>query len=222
MCGMGATIAIYCTAGVSGAHINHAITIELATFNGFDKRKVLPYIISRLLGAFCSVALIYALYSNFFTDLELAHGFLRNSEMAFSTATIFSAYPYPSLSIRDDFSVEFAITAILMIAILTLGDIKNGKARGSMNPILLGIIITVIGGSLGQLTAFSMNPARDFGPKIFAYFAGWEFALSGEKETLCFIVTILGACFAGWAYLKLIEKYLSNADNGCTTPNQFD
>jgi glycerol uptake facilitator protein len=224
--GLGVAIAIYCTAGVSGAHINPAVTIALAAFHGFEKRKVLPYIISQLLGAFCSAALIYALYSNLFTDYELAHGFLRNSEAALSTAGIFSTYPHPSLSILGAFSVEFAITAVLMFAILALGDEKNGTPRGAMSPLLIGILIAVIGGSLGPLTGFAMNPARDFGPKLFAYFAGWEFALSGAKEIPYFIVPILGpifgACFGGWAYPKLIENYLPNTGNGCTIPNQCD
>ncbi|HEY7866430.1 MAG TPA: MIP/aquaporin family protein [Psychromonas sp.] len=226
MWGMGVAIAIYCTAGVSGAHINPAVTIALAAFHGFEKRKVLPYIISQMAGAFCSAALIYALYSNLFTDYEIAHGFLRNSEAALSTAGIFSTYPHPSLSILGAFSVEFVITAVLMFAILALNDESNGTPRGAMTPILIGILIAVIGGSLGPLTGFAMNPARDFGPKLFAYFAGWEFALSGAKEIPYFIVPILGpvfgACFGGWAYPKLIAQYLPNAGHDSTIPIQSE
>lgn len=226
MWGMGVAIAIYCTAGVSGAHINPAVTIALAAFHGFEKRKVLPYIISQMAGAFCSAALIYALYSNLFTDYEIANGFLRNSEAALSTAGIFSTYPHPSLSILGAFSVEFVITAVLMFAILALNDESNGTPRGAMTPILIGILIAVIGGSLGPLTGFAMNPARDFGPKLFAYFAGWELALSGAKDIPYFIVPILGpvfgACFGGWAYPKLIAQYLPNAGHDSTIPNQSE
>ncbi|WP_028863445.1 MIP/aquaporin family protein [Psychromonas aquimarina] len=226
MWGMGVAIAIYCTAGVSGAHINPAVTIALAAFHGFEKRKVLPYILSQLLGAFCSAALIYALYSNLFTDYEIANGFMRSSEAALSTAGIFSTYPHPSLSMLGAFSVEFVITAVLMFAILALGDESNGAPRGAMTPILIGVLIAVIGGSLGPLTGFAMNPARDFGPKLFAYFAGWEFALSGAKEIPYFIVPILGpvfgACFGGWAYPKLIAQYLPDAGQSDTISNQSE
>jgi len=226
MWGMGVAIAIYCTAGVSGAHINPAVTIALAVFHGFEKRKVLPYILAQLSGAFCSAALIYALYSNLFSDYEIAHNFLRSSEAALSTAGIFSTFPHPSLSIMGAFSVEFVITAVLMFAILALNDEKNGTPRGAMNPLLIGILIAVIGGSLGPLTGFAMNPARDFGPKLFSYFAGWEFALSGGKDIPYFIVPILGpicgACFGAWAYPKLIAQYLPNAGHGCTIPNQCE
>jgi len=224
--GMGVAIAIYCTAGVSGAHINPAVTIALAAFHGFDKSKVLPYIFSQLAGAFCSAALVYGLYSNLFTDYEIANGFLRNSEAALSTAGIFSTYPHPSLTFIGAFAVEFVITAVLMFAILALGDEHNGEPRGAMNPVLIGVLIAVIGGSLGPLTGFAMNPARDFGPKLFAYFAGWDFALTGAKDIPYFIVPILGpivgACFGGWLYPKVIGQYLPSAGHGCTIPNQCD
>jgi len=222
--GLGVAIAIYCSAGVSGGHINPAVTIALATFHGFEKRKVLPYILAQLGGAFCSAALVYALYSNLFSDYEIAHNFLRSSEAALSTAGIFSTYPHPSLSILGAFSVEFVITAVLMFAILALNDEKNGTSRGAMNPLLIGILIAIIGGSFGPLTGFAMNPARDFGPKLFAYFAGWDFALSGAKDIPYFIIPILapifGACFGGWAYPKLIAQYLPNADHGGTILNE--
>ena len=224
--GMGVAIAIYCTAGVYGAHINPAVTIALAAFHGFDKSKVLPYIFAQLSGAFCSAALVYGLYSNLFTDYEIANGFLRSSEAALSTAGIFSTYPHPSLTFIGAFAVEFVITAVLMFAILALGDESNGEPRGAMNPVLIGVLIAVIGGSLGPLTGFAMNPARDFGPKLFAYFAGWDYALTGAKDIPYFIVPILGpivgACFGGWLYPKVIGQFLPSAGHGCTIPNQCD
>ncbi|MEC7940881.1 MAG: MIP/aquaporin family protein [Pseudomonadota bacterium] len=224
--GFGVSIAIYCTAGVSGAHINPAVTIALAMFHGFDKAKVVPYIISQLLGAFCSAALVYSLYSNLFTDYEIAHNFVRSSQDALSTAGIFSTYPHASLSFFGAFAVEFVITAVLMFAILALGDENNGASRGAMNPLLIGILIAVIGGSLGPLTGFAMNPARDFGPKLFAYFAGWDFALTGARDIPYFIVPILapiaGACFGGWLYPRVIGAHLPVEGHGCTIPNQCE
>ncbi len=224
--GFGVTIAIYCTAGVSGAHINPAVTIALAAFHGFDKAKVIPYILSQLLGAFCSAALVYSLYANLFTEYEVAHDLVRSSPEALATAGIFSTYPNAALSFFGAFAVEFVITAVLMFAILALGDEHNGASRGAMNPLLIGILIAVIGGSLGPLTGFAMNPARDFGPKLFAYFAGWDYALTSAKDIPYFIVPILapiaGACFGGWLYPKAIAAHLPTTGQGCTIPNQCD
>ncbi len=224
--GFGVAIAIYCTAGVSGAHINPAVTIALAAFHGFDKQKVLPYIVAQMAGAFCSAALVYGLYSNLFIDYEIAHDFVRGSEEALATAGIFSTYPHASLSFFDAIAVEFVITAVLMFGILALSDENNGAPRGPMNPLLIGVLIAVIGGSLGPLTGFAMNPARDFGPKLFAYLAGWEQALTGAKDIPYFIVPIVGpiagACFGGWLYPKAIAAYLPVDVQGCTIQNQSD
>ncbi|UTV30332.1 MIP/aquaporin family protein [Photobacterium atrarenae] len=215
--GLGVTIAIYCTAGVSGAHINPAVTIALALFHGFDKRKVAPYIAAQLLGAFSAAALVYSLYSNLFADYEATHNIIRGTEASLATAGIFSTYPHSALSFMGAFAVEMVITAVLMFAILAIGDEKNGTPRGAMGPLLIGLLIAVIGGSLGPLTGFAMNPARDFGPKFFAYLAGWgDIALTGGKDIPYFIVPILapimGASFGAWLYPKAIAMYLPQAE----------
>ena len=59
--GLGVAMAIYLTAGVSGAHLNPAVTIALWLFACFDKRKVIPFIVSQVAGAFCAAALVYGL-----------------------------------------------------------------------------------------------------------------------------------------------------------------
>lgn len=224
--GFGVAIAIYCTAGVSGAHLNPAVTIALAAFHGFEKSKVLPFIIAQMCGAFCAAALVYSLYSPLFTDYESIHHFTRDSVDALSTAGIFSTYAHSSLTTFGAFAVEFVITAVLMFVILALGDERNGSPRGALNPLLIGILIAIIGGSLGPLTGFAMNPARDFGPKLFAYLAGWDYALSGAREIPYFIIPltapIFGACCGAWLYPKVISIYLPKQGHGCTIPNQCE
>lgn len=213
--GIGVAMAIYCAGGVSGAHLNPAVTIALTLFHGFDKRKMLPYIGSQLLGAFSSAALVYALYSNLFSEYELANNMVRGSQESLALAGIFSTYPNPALTFGGAFAVEFVITAVLMFVILALGDDRNGAPNGAVTPLLVGLLIAIIGGSLGPLTGFAMNPARDFGPKFFAYLAGWgDMALTGGKDIPYFIVPILapicGASFGGWLYPKVIGFYLNN------------
>ncbi|MFH0264182.1 MIP/aquaporin family protein [Vibrio rumoiensis] len=221
--GLGVAIAIYCAGGVSGAHLNPAVTIALTLFHGFDKRKVVPYIGSQLLGAFSSAALVYALYSNLFNEYELANNMVRGSQESLALAGIFSTYPNPALSFGGAFAVEFVITAVLMFVILALGDDRNGAPNGAVTPLLIGLLIAIIGGSLGPLTGFAMNPARDFGPKFFAYLAGWgEMALTGGKDIPYFIVPILapifGASFGGWLYPKVIGLYLTDDQNAANEP----
>jgi glycerol uptake facilitator protein len=171
--GFGVAMAIYLTAAVSGAHLNPAVTVALCLFANFEGRKVLPYIIAQVAGAFCAAALVYGLYYNLFFDFEQSHNMVRGSVESLDLAGIFSTYPNPHISVLQAFLVEVVITAVLMALILGLTDDGNGIPRGPLAPLLIGILIAVIGASMGPLTGFALNPARDFGPKLFAYFAGW-------------------------------------------------
>lgn len=211
--GLGVAMAIYLTAAISGAHLNPAVTIALWLFACFDKRKVVPYIIAQIAGAFCAAALVYGLYHNLFVDFEQANHVVRGSVASLDQAGVFSTYPNPHISVGQAFLVETVITAILMCLILALTDDGNGIQRGPLAPLLIGILIAVIGASMGPLTGFALNPARDFGPKIFAYLAGWgEVAFTGARDIPYFLVPIfgpiVGACIGAFGYRSLIGRHL--------------
>ena len=211
--GFGVSIAVYVTGGVSGAHLNPAVTLALAVWKGFDKRKVIPFIVSQMAGAFCAAALVYFLYSNLFTQWEVTHHVVRGSVESLGTAGIFSTYPHPMLSNLQAMVVELVITAVLMMSILALTDDNNGAPKGFAAALLIGILIAVIGASMGPLTGFAMNPARDFGPKFFAYLAGWgDVALTGGRSNPYFWVPIvgpiLGAQLGAAIYVKVLAPCL--------------
>ena len=218
--GMGVAIAIYVSGGVSGAHLNPAVTLALTVFKGFEKHKVLPYIAAQILGAFSAAALVYFLYQGLFIEFESSHAIVRGEASSLATAGIFSTYPNAVLTNVQAFFVEFFITAVLMGAILAIGDDNNGVANGALSALLIGIVIAVIGASFGPLTGFAMNPARDFGPKLFAYFAGWgDVALTGARSNPYFWVPIVGpicgAMAGAWVYVKLIASQLEPTE--CAT-----
>jgi len=211
--GLGVSMAIYLTAAISGAHLNPAVTIALCLFANFDGRKVIPYIIAQVAGAFCAAALVYGLYYNLFFDYEQAHNMVRGSVESLDLASIFSTYPNPHISVGQAFLVEMVITAILMAVILALTDDGNGIPRGPLAPFLIGLLIAVIGGSMGPLTGFALNPARDFGPKLFTFLAGWgKVAFTGGRDIPYFLVPIfgplVGACLGAFGYKTLISQYL--------------
>lgn len=132
--GLGVAMAIYLTAGVSGAHLNPAVTIALWLFACFDKRKVIPFIVSQVAGAFCAAALVYGLYYNLFFDFEQTHHIVRGSVESVDLAGTFSTYPNPHINFVQAFAVEMVITAILMGLILALTDDGNGVPRGPLAP----------------------------------------------------------------------------------------
>ena len=214
--GIAVAMAVYLSAAISGAHLNPAVTLALCLFGNFEGRKVIPYIVAQVAGAFCSAALVYALYHNLFLDYEQTHHMVRGSVESLDLAGIFSTYPNPHISVGQAFLVEAVITAVMMGLIMALTDDGNGLPRGPMAPLLIGLLIAVIGGAMGPLTGFALNPARDFGPKIFAWLAGWgNVAFTGARDIPYFLVPIfgpiVGACVGAFGYRSLIARNLPGA-----------
>ena len=156
--GLGVAMAIYLTAGVSGAHLNPAVTIALWLFACFDGRKVVPFILSQFAGAFCAAALVYGLYYNLSSTSNRRIIWCAAASKVWIWQGIFSTYPNPHINFVQAFAVEMVITAILMGVILALTDDGNGIPRGPLAPLLIGLLIAVIGASMGPLTGFCDEP----------------------------------------------------------------
>jgi len=214
--GIAVAMAVYLSAGISGAHLNPAVSIALWMFANFEGRKLVPYIISQTAGAFCAAALVYGLYYSLFIDFEQTHHMVRGSVESLDLAGVFSTYPNPHISVGQAFLVEAVITAVMMGLIMALTDDGNGLPRGPLAPLLIGLLIAVIGASIGPLTGFALNPARDFGPKLFASLAGWgEVAFTGGREIPYFLVPVfapvVGAIVGAFGYRTLIGRNLPGA-----------
>jgi len=174
---------------------------------------VLPFAIAQVAGAFCTAALVYGLYHNLFLDYEQTHHMIRGSVESLDLAGVFSTYPNPLISVGQAFLVEMVITAIMMALIMALTDDGNGLPRGPMAPLLIGLLIATIGAAMGPLTGFALNPARDFGPKLFAWVAGWgNVAFTGARDIPYFLVPIfgplIGASLGAFGYRALIANNL--------------
>lgn len=214
--GVAVAMAIYLSAGISGAHLNPAVSIALWMFASFEGRKLIPYIISQIAGAFCSAALVFGLYYSLFLDYEQTHNMVRGSVESLDLAGVFSTYPNPHISVGQAFLVEAVITAVMMGLIMALTDDGNGLPRGPLAPLLIGLLIAVIGAAMGPLTGFALNPARDFGPKVFAWLAGWgQVAFTGGRDIPYFLVPVfapvVGAIVGAFGYRALIGRNLPGA-----------
>lgn len=211
--GLGISLAVYLTAGVSGAHLNPAITLALWLFSQFPARKVVPYIIAQVAGAFGGAMLAYLFYHTLFINFEIASDMVRGSMESLQLASIFSTYPSAEISVWQAAFIEIVITSILMGVIMALTDDGNGVPRGPLAPLLIGILVAVLGASTGPLTGFAMNPARDFGPKLFTFFAGWgEISMTGGRDIPYFLIPliapVIGACLGAAVYRLCIGKHL--------------
>lgn len=176
MWGVALAFGIYIAGGISGAHLNPAVTLIFCVFRGFPWRKFIPYTLAQTAGCFAGAALAYGLYSTSIADYEQKNHVIRGSLNSVLEAKIFTTYIGATANLTQIHAclVEIAITAFLIIALLSVIDPKNPLAPGAnLGPIFIGVIIMIIGGTFGNLTGFALNPARDLGPKIFLWLAGW-------------------------------------------------
>jgi glycerol uptake facilitator protein len=206
--GVGVTLAIYVVGGVSGAHMNPAVTLSLAVWGGFDKNKVLPYVACQILGAFCAAALVYTCFHEQILAFEAAKGIVRNSANGAGSAGMYVTAGGGGVSLMTAFLVEVSITCMLLLVIYATTDAKNPAAPGMGLPaIAIGATVLFCGAAFGPLTGFAMNPARDFGPRLFLMLSGWGNTAFGNGFywlIVPIIATIIGGQLAGWLYTKIL------------------
>lgn len=150
--GLAVAMAAYAVGGISGAHLNPALTIGLASIGNFPWADVPLYILAQVLGAFLGAVIVYFVY--------LPHW--KGTEDPGAKLTVFSTMP----AIKHPFSnliAEMTGTFALVLGILALG---TNEMTDGLNPFLVGMLIVVIGMALGGPTGYAINPARDLGPRI--------------------------------------------------------
>src|SRR5215467_4457383 len=207
------TVAVYIAGGVSGAHLNPAVTLSMAARRDFPWRKVPTYITAQVLGAFSGAALVYLNYKDAIASFERAHGMVRGQlgGAADSTATfsIFATFPAPyhGASIAGPLIDQIIGTMFLIMIIFALTDALNQPPGGNLGPVLVGALVAAIGMSFGANAGYAINPARDFGPRVFAWLAGWgEVALPGIRSY--FWVPIIGPIIGGLAGAFIYDIFI--------------
>jgi glycerol uptake facilitator protein len=185
--GLGVTLGIYVAGKISGAHLNPAVSLALAIFRGFPWRKVIPYSLAQTAGAFCAAALVFWNYRPAFEKVDPG---------LVSTASIFTTFPaFPSAPMYG-FLDQVIGTALLMGLILAITDELNMPPGANLTPLMIGLVVVAIGISFGGMHGYAINPARDFGPRLFTVLAG--FKNNGLTDgTNMFWVPILGPLVGG-------------------------
>jgi glycerol uptake facilitator protein len=180
---MGVAMGIWVAGGVTGAHINPAVTLALAVRRKFRWRSVVPYWIAQLAGAFVAAALVYAVYDSAINAYNLAAHTPKSSGSALASYSIFATFPasYFHGSVVGPFIDQVVGTALLLVLVVAITDRRNLLPGSNMTPLAIGLAVAAIGMSYGANAGYAINPARDFGPRLFAYIAGWgRVALPGS------------------------------------------
>ncbi len=212
------TMGIYVAGGISGAHINPAVTLAVAVRGMFPWVKVVPYWIAQIVGAFVGAWIVYWVYGAAIGSYETAHHIVRGAigGAGDSTATfsIFATFPAPYFhgSLVGPLIDQFVGTFFLVLFVFAIIDRVNLGAEANLWPLIVGLAVAAIGMSYGANAGYAINPARDLGPRIFAFFAGWgQTALPGVNGYwwVPIVGPLVGAVAAAGFYEFFITRVLT-------------
>jgi len=181
----------------------------LAVFRGFSWRKVVPYCLAQIVGAFLGAAIVYTLFSPVIDHYNMVNQLTRASGGA---AGVFFTHPGLAITPMHAFSDQIILTAFLIFGIFAVTEQYNEMAPGAnAGALIIGFLVALIGASMGYLEAWAINPARDFGPRLFCFFAGWGSSALPSPDDYWWIpivAPLIGAVVGGGAYQFLIHPYL--------------
>jgi len=223
--GVGIALAIYATGSISGAHMNPAITLVFAALRRFPPARILPYVASQLAGAMAAAAVLYALFGGCIADFEAAHGLVRGGPGSELSAMMYGEYfPNPAMvqgehptlggiTMTGAMAAEGIGTALLAFFVFAMTDRRNGgRPNGTFAALFIGLAVAVIISILAPLTQAGLNPARDFAPRVLAYFAGWgPIAIPGPRGgffTVYILAPVIGAMAGAAAYQFIVRPGL--------------
>lgn len=224
--GMAVTLAIYVVAGVSGAHINPAMTVAFACWGRFPWRRVPAYVGSQVAGAIVAATLLYVLYGPYLAEKERVLGVSRGGPGSELTAMCYGEYfPSPGSLVTPEgrydagrrqafdalvpestaFLSEVLGTLVLALVVFAVSDPRNAEApRANLAPVFIGLTVALLISVIAPLTQACFNPARDFGPRLVTWCAGWgSVAIPGPRGgffTVYMLAPTLGAVLGGGLY----------------------
>ncbi len=163
--GLAVMLGIYVAGAASGAHINPAVTLAFAVRGKFPWRKVIPYWAAQVAGAFIAALILYFVYKG-----AIDHAL--NGANITNVGSVFYTAPKSFVGVFGAFGDEFIGTALLVGLIFAIVDVRNQPVQANLNPLIIGLLIVAIGFSFGLNTGYAINPARDFGPRLWVTAVG--------------------------------------------------
>ena len=212
--GLAVMLGIYVAGAISGAHINPAVTLGLAATGRHPWGKVLPYLGAQILGAFVAGGILYFVYQGALVHAlainHLSIGQIAQPVTGNGYGWIFYTFPKGFVGTFGAFGDEFLGTALLMGLILTIVDARNQPVQGNLNPLIIGFLIVAIGASFGLNTGYAINPARDFGPRLWIAIVSGGTSLSADNYYfwIPIVAPLLGAVVGAFIFDYTIGKVL--------------
>ena len=220
--GFGLSIAIFLTGGLSGAHLNPAITISLVVFRAFPIGKAVGYILAQFAGAFIAATMVFLVYGGAIEAFETDNAIARGEAGSEASAMIFGEYypnpggsPLPEPDQRaitgaKGFLSELLGTALLALVVFAVTDKRTNILPAWVVPFAIGITLTVLISLFAPVSMGGFNPARDLAPRIFSSLVGWgnlPFTINGYGWLTVYVIApILGALLGGLGHRLLLNR----------------
>ena len=203
--GLAVMMGCYVSAGVSGAHLNPAVTLASAVHRKFPWAKVLPYVAGQFAGSVVASAVVYLTYREALTAFD---GGVRQVAGNLGTAGIWATYPQAFLSTFPGGFIDQVVgTALLVGVIFGITDSRNSMPPAGLAPVIVGLLVVLIGATFGFNSGYAINPARDLGPRLFTAVAGWGgdvFRAGNGWWWVPVVAPCIGGVLGGWAYDALV------------------
>jgi aquaglyceroporin related protein len=185
---IGLALGVWASAGISGGHVNPAVTLAMASVRGFPWKKVPFYILAQLLGGICGAGIVYA---NYYHAINLYEGGAGIRTIS-GTGDLFATYAADYMTSVSCFFAEFLGAAMLIIPILFATDKRNAPPPPGLVPLVIFFTVLGIGLGLGMETGAALNPARDLGPRILTAMVGYGKAVFDFRNQYWIWCPILG------------------------------
>jgi glycerol uptake facilitator protein len=222
---VGVSLGIYAAAALSGAHLNPAITAVAVVYDRFPPLRALGYVFAQTLGAACASLVLYGMFAEAIVEFERRRGLLRGGPGSELSAMMFGEYfPNPAIfGTAEDawrivgpasaFVAEMVGTAMLALLVAIVTHRRNSERPPSgVVAVVIGLGVAAIISVIAPLTQAGLNPARDFGPRLIAYFLGWgEIAIPGPRGgwfTVYILAPVVGALIGGGIYRLMAARFL--------------
>ncbi|KAG8505893.1 Aquaporin-7 [Galemys pyrenaicus] len=236
--GFGVTMGVHLAGSISGAHMNAAITFTTCAMGRMSWKKFPVYVLGQCLGSFLAAATIFCLFysecparrclplalpasSEIRADLTFISGLHVSTASIMehasgqlvvtgphATAGIFATYLPGHMTLWRGFLDEVVVTAMLQLCLLAITDKRNNPARQGTEPEVIGILVVILGISLGMNSGYAINPSRDLPPRFFTLIAGWGTEVFRDRNWwwVPVVAPMLGAYLGGLIYIIFISS----------------
>jgi glycerol uptake facilitator protein len=208
--------AVYVSGGITGAHINPAVTLMAAMRRQLPWNKVFGHWVAQVLGAFVGAALVFLVYNNAINHYDQVQHIVKGTAASEGTYSTFATFPAAYFhSFLGPLIDQIVGTFFLVLFVCAVTDEFNLPVGSNMGPFVIGMIVMALGISFGANAGYAINPARDFGPRLFAWIAGWgKEAMPGNYGNVNdyfwvpIVGPLIGAAFAAVVYDLGIQDFL--------------